>query len=118
MRYDPELASRMSESKKVGEDAIQQKLMKFDYTFERYLEELPEGHVIRYEDIVASSGKALSVIVPAARELDEPLENKNLNPLYDKRKVLEFGERLLASEGAYWRLYSRGDVEEIMEAVA
>jgi hypothetical protein len=88
------------------------------YSLERYLEELPEGHVIRYEDIVESRGKALSVIVPAARDLDEPLENKNLNPLYDKERILEFGERLLASEGAYWRLYSRRDVQEIMDAVA
>ena len=118
VRYDPDLASRLSESVARGDDKIQQRLMRFDYAFERYLEELPEGHVIRYEDIVASGGKALSVIVPAARDLDEPLENKNLNPLYDKRKVLEFGERLLASEGAYWRLYSRADVEHIMEAFA
>jgi len=114
VRYDPE-AARYLES---AEDSMEHTILRLHYGFERYLEELPEGHVIRYEDIVESRGKALSVIVPAAAELDEPLENKNLNPLYDKEKVLEFGERLLKSEGAYWRLYSRADIEKIMDAVA
>jgi hypothetical protein len=116
--YDPGLAHLLDENKERGADGTDQRLLRLHYGFERYLEELPEGHVIRYEDIVESRGKALSVIVPAAAELDEPLENKNLNPLYDKEKVLEFGERLLKSEGAYWRLYSRADIEKIMDAVA
>jgi hypothetical protein len=116
--YDPELSRLLDENKEKGADATDQRLLRLHYGFERYLGELPEGHVIRYEDIVESGGKALSVIVPAARDLDEPLENKNLNPLYNREKVVEFGERLLASEGAYWKLYSRSDVEEIMEAVA
>jgi hypothetical protein len=114
VRYDPE-AARYLESAK---DSVERVIRRLDYCFERYLEELPDGHVIRYEDIVESRGKALEVIVPAAKELDEPLENKNLNPLYDRAKVLEFGERLLASEGAYWRLYSKAEVEQIMEALA
>jgi hypothetical protein len=78
---------------------------------------LPESDVLRYEDICSSRGKALEVIVPAASQLDEPLENKNLNPLYQRDKVLRFGERLLESEGAYWNLYSRESVEEIMNGL-
>jgi hypothetical protein len=115
--YDPELSRQLDQNKEVGADRTDQRLLRLHYGFERYLEELPEGHVIRYEDIVESRGKALSVIVPAAEGLDEPLENKNLNPLYDRAKVLEFGERLLASDGAYWRLYSRESVKEIMNGL-
>ena len=114
VRYDAQAARYLEEAR----DSVERRIRRLNYFFRRYLEELPEGHVVRYEDIVASGGKALSVIVPAASELGEPLENKNLNPLYDREKVVEFGERLLASEGAYWRLYSRSDVEEIMEATA
>jgi hypothetical protein len=87
------------------------------YTFERYQESLPGSHIIRYEDICSSRGKALEVIVPAAGGLDEPLENKNLNPLYPRDKVLRFGEKLLESEGAYWNFYSREDVEEIINGL-
>ncbi len=56
--------------------------------------------------------------MPAANQLDEPLENKNLNPLYPRDKTLRFGERLLASEGAYWNFYTRESVEEIMNGLS
>jgi hypothetical protein len=116
-RYDPELGSRLEESKREGADRVGQRLLRFHYAFERYQQVLPESHILRYEDICSSHGKALEVIVPTARELDEPLENKNLNPLYPRDKTLRFGERLLESEGAYWNLYSREDVEEIMNGL-
>ena len=115
--YDPQLGERLGESKKEGADKIDQRLMRLHYTFERYQESLPESHIIRYEDICSSRGKALEVIVPAAGGLDEPLENKNLNPLYPRDKVVRFGEKLLESEGAYWNFYSREDVEEIIDGL-
>ena len=70
---------------------------------------------MRYEDICRSRGKALQVIVPEASGFDEPLEIKNLNPLYPRDKVLSFGQRLLESEGAYWNFYTRESVREIIE---
>ena len=115
--YDPQLGERLEENKKEGADKIDQRLMRLHYTFERYKESLPESHIIRYEDICSSRGRALEVIVPAAAELDEPLENKNMNPLYPRDKVLRFGEKLLESEGAYWSFYSREDVEEIINGL-
>jgi len=116
-RYDPELGSRLEENKREGADRVGQRLLRLHYTFERYQQVLPENHILRYEDICSSHGKALEVIVPTARELDEPLENKNLNPLYPRDKTLRFGERLLESEGAYWNFYSREDAEEIMNGL-
>jgi hypothetical protein len=115
--YDPQLGERLGESRKEGADKIDQRLMRLHYTFERYQESLPRSHIIRYEDICSSRGKALEVIVPAAGGLDEPLENKNLNPLYPRDKVFRFGEKLLESEGAYWNFYSREDVEEIINGL-
>lgn len=117
-RYDPELNTRLQESKREGTGRIGQQLLKLHLTYERYQHMLPESHILRYEDICDSRGKALGVIVPAARELDEPLENKNLNPLYERDKVLRFGEALLASEGAYWNLYTRESVKEIMNGLS
>jgi hypothetical protein len=115
--YDPQLGKRLDENKKEGADKIGQRLLRFHHAFERYQRSLPESHIIRYEDICSSRGKALKVIVPSAGQLDEPLENKNLNPLYPRDKVFRFGERLLESEGAYWNFYSREDVEEIMNGL-
>jgi hypothetical protein len=93
-------------------------LMMLDWACERYKQYLPEDHIVRYEDIIASRGKALSAIVPSASELDEPMESKNLNPLYDREIMLEVGERLLESEGAYWHFYTRESVEDLLNEIS
>jgi hypothetical protein len=49
--------------------------------------------------------------------LDEPLESRNLNKLYDRDEMLRVGERLLGSEGAYWHFYTKESVEELLDQV-
>jgi len=117
-RYDEGFRRYMEESKGEDRDKIDRWLRRTHYIFDRYRRELPRDHIIRYEDIVSSGGRALEVIVPAARELDEPLRSKNLNPLYDRDKIVPYGERLLESEGAYWDFYSRESVEEMLNGFA
>ena len=56
-------------------------------------------------------------VVPSACLLDEPLESHNLNPFYDRDDMLRIGERLLASDGAYWRFYTKESVEGLLAAV-
>ena len=99
------------------EDRTDRQLHLLSWYFERFERELPEGHVVRYERITASGGKALSAITSAALDLDEPLESRNLNPAYDRDNMLRVGERLLGSEGAYWRFYSHESVEELLNRV-
>ena len=55
-------------------------------------EHLPPENVIRYEDLVSSGGKALSIITSSANRLEEPLESRNFNPLYDREDMLRIGE--------------------------
>ena len=117
-RYDEGFRRYMHEGGVESRDKLDRWLLKTHYIFERYRRELPRDHIIRYEDIVVSGGKALEVIIPAARELDEPLRSKNLNPLYDRDDILPYAQRLLESEGAYWDFYSRNDVEEILDGLA
>ena len=117
VKYDESLNARMQKKKSEGADVIDKWLLRMHSNFERYETSLPRENIIRYEDICESKGKALSVIVPAAAGLDEPLENKNLNPLYKRDKILRYGERLLESEGAYWSFYTRESVEEIMNGL-
>jgi hypothetical protein len=113
--YDADLNERMEKKKAEGADVIDKWLLRMHSNFERYAESLAPENIIRYEDICESNGRALSVIVPAAAGLDEPLENKN--PLYKRDKILRYGERMLQSEGAYWNFYTRESVEEIMDGL-
>jgi len=115
--YDADLGERMGKKKSEGADVIDKWLLRMHSNFERFQQALPPENIIRYEDICESNGRALSVIVPAAAELDEPLENKNKNPLYKRDKILRYGERMLQSEGAYWNFYTRESVEEIMNGL-
>lgn len=109
--YNREMAS-------LSGDELERQLHKLSWAFERYKRCLPGKHIIRYEDVVESSGRELSAIVPTARELDEPLSSRNLNPLYDRRYMMEVGERLLESGGAYWHFYSRNEIEELLELIS
>ena len=112
-RYHPELSARLN----LIRNPVHRLLARFDYFFERYATYLPPENVVRYEDIVSSSGKALEVVVPFASRLDERLKSQNLNPLYDRDEMLRLGERFLASEGAYWQFYSPESVERMMAAL-
>jgi hypothetical protein len=93
-------------------------LKMLDWACGMYRREFPEENIVRYEDIIDSRGKALSAVVPAAEELDEPLESKNLNPIYDRRMMVKIGERLLRSEGAYWHFYTRESVEDLLAEIS
>lgn len=97
VRYDEGLVRHLS---RTGEP-LEKRFLRLDYFFRRFQQELPVSHILRYEDIVSSGGQALKVIVPAARELDEPLQSRNANSLYDRDFMLRCGKRLLKSEGAY-----------------
>lgn len=110
VKYDEGLVRHLAGSK----DPLESNFLRLDYFFRRFQQELPVDHVLRYEDIVNSGGRALEVVVPDAGKLDEPLKSRNVNSLYDRDFMLRVGERLLESEGAYWDFYSRESVEELL----
>jgi hypothetical protein len=99
------------------EDRVGRQLRLLSWWYGRFYGTLDKEHIIRYEDVVGSGGRALSVVVPSAKLLNEPLESRNLNPLYDRDDMLRIGERLLASEEAYWRFYRRESVENLLAAL-
>ena len=109
-RYDEGLKEELEA---IG-DRGERQLHLLDWWFRRFRDNLPGHGIIRYEDIIGSSGRALSVINPSAGLLHDPLESKNLNPLYDRGEALSVARRLLESEGAYWDFYSRQDVEDLL----
>ncbi|MBW4548794.1 MAG: hypothetical protein KME25_30970 [Symplocastrum torsivum CPER-KK1] len=96
-------------------DTIDKQIYILSWFYDKYKTCLPEPSILRYEDVIASGGKALNAIHPQIHTLNEPLENKNLNKLYDRELMLVLGERLLNSEGAFWDFYSRESVEILLK---
>lgn len=109
-RLDPDLKAKLAA---IDDDLDRQIYLLgwFHGQFHRYL---PDQSIIRYESVVESGGRALSVVRPDAKDLSEPLESRNMSKLYDYESMLRIGERLLDSEGAYWEFYTRESVERLL----
>ena len=66
---------------------------------------------------VATGGRVLERVIPQAAWLNERLESKNKNPLYDHETFESLGRRLLAVDGAFWKFYPRESVEQLLDCV-
>ncbi len=111
-KWDAMLARNLAQQP----DRIARQLYLLSWYYEKYHRYLPTNVILRYEDIIASGGQTLSMITPKASQLNESLENKNLNQLYDRELMLVLGERLLKSEGAFWEFYTKESVSSILDA--
>ena len=88
-------------------DRVGRQLAMLAWSFEQYARHLPAERVIRYEDLIASRGRALAGIDPEAQTLWEPLEDRNTSPLYRGCDVAGLAARLIDSDGPQWDFYSR-----------
>jgi hypothetical protein len=109
--FDKELgASLMSEP-----DRLERQIVIMRWYFERFSRVLPRDQVIKYEDVIATKGRALSGIDPAADSLATPLSSRNSNHLYDASLVERLAKRLLEEDAIYDSFYSRQDLEEVRD---
>ena len=99
------------------DDTLDRQISMLGWFWQQFHRHLLKHAIIEYETLVASGGRALSVINPAAGRLDEPLQSRNSNPLYDREDMLRIGERLLKSEGAYWESYPRESVALLLAEI-
>jgi len=95
-------------------DRTERQIQLLSWFFERYRRVLPEASILRYEDVISSRGRALSVITPQASCFDVALENKNQNTVYDRELMQVLGKRLLETEGPYWTFYTKESVEQLL----
>lgn len=94
-------------------DRLGRQLIILRWYYSRYARLLPRDHVIRYEELVASGGRALSVIDPDAAGLHEPLESHNTNTLYDARLVRHLAGRLRDDPSIYDAFYEQKEIEDL-----
>lgn len=97
-------------------DRLGRQLIILKWYYSRYATLLPLDHVIRYEELVSSGGRALAVIDPDAAALAEPLESRNTSKLYDAGLVRRLADPLLDDESIYGGFYCAADVEQLCAA--
>lgn len=75
---------------------------------------LPKDHILRYEDLIGSNGQLLKKITAAEVKFENDLQSRNHSKLYDHDQIIQLAEKLLKSEGNYWKYYSKADVEKLL----
>lgn len=96
------------------DDRTERQFYILEWFFERLTSVLGRELIVRYEDTISTGGRALEIVTPGARLLDEPLASKNKNSAYDPAQTLALGEKLLGRNGAFWDFYTRESVEEML----
>jgi hypothetical protein len=107
--FDDDLRRRLD----AEPDRLGRQLVMLSWSFGQYARHLPAERVIRYEDLVATGGRALVGVAPAADRLSESLHSRNANPLYGRVAVESIVERLLASPGPQWDFYPHDAVRDL-----
>lgn len=107
--FSPDLARRLA-----VDDRRERQLRLLDWWFEQLTTHLPPEHVLRYEDVVATDGRALEVVVTGAKDLDEDLSSRNANEAYATVDIDELVDAVLArDDAAWWAHYGRDEVEAL-----
>lgn len=110
----PEIAPLIAARLEEIDDRLERQLALLDWFFQSYASALPRERVIRYEDIIATGGAALSPIAASAGELSAALESRNDADVYDRSHMREAGRRLLDEDGAQWDFYTRAEVAALL----
>lgn len=104
--FDADLRETLSKI----ESVFDRQLYILNWFFTKFDQNLPPEQIIRYEHVINTNGQCLEVISPAANSIQAGLKSLNKNPLYKQEQFSKIAERLLKSEGTYWKYYSREDV--------
>ncbi|MCG8604245.1 sulfotransferase [bacterium] len=98
-------------------DKFDRQLYLLSWFYEKYDALLPKEAILRYEKMISSGGRSLEAITEKADNLHENLESRNENRLYDRELMDVLGEKLLLSDGFYWKFYTRESVEVLLSDV-
>jgi hypothetical protein len=98
------------------DDVFDRQIYLLDWFFGQFEQHLRPSRTVRYEDIIASDGKALSVIHPAAADIQTSLNSRNQATVYDMELMKVLRDRLLEADGSYWSFYRREDVVSLISA--
>ncbi len=108
-RFDPGLAGVLA----AEPNPLRRQVAILDWFFQQFATHLPQGRIIRYEEVVATGGVALHRALGVAAPPTEALASRNANPLYSADAVAELLKALAAGRRAWAGLYSLADCEQL-----
>lgn len=109
--FDPQLKQALSNVS----DSFTRQLELLNWYYRIYLQYLPKTNILRYEDIIFSSGANLAPIVPGVGEISYRLQSKNHNALYDPEVMRKGLESLLNEPDHYcWKFYREPELPGVV----
>lgn len=113
-QFDPGLRQALD----CDSETLARQLTIINWFFARYGDELAAERILRYEDLVASGGKALFGMLGHPMAQPVSLASRNDHAVYRDADVDRLLAALLGSSGAWTRFYSRADCEAVAEGLA
>ena len=113
-QFDPGLQKALD----CDSDTLARQLTIINWFFAQYGDELAAERTLRYEELVASGGKALSRMLGHPKAGWVPLTSRNDHAVYRDADIDRLLAALLDGSGAWTRFYSRADCEAVAERLA
>lgn len=113
-QFDPDLRTALD----CDSDTLARQLTIINWFFAHYGDGLATERILRYEELVASGGKALFGMLGHRQAKRVSLTSRNDHALYRDADVDRLLAALLATGGAWTRFYSRADCEAVAERLA
>lgn len=94
------------------EDKIDRQIFLLGWYFQQYKLFLPRTSVIYYEELISSRGGVLEIVAATGGVINETLQSKNDNPVYDQYLRAELIDRLRSTDESWggWGFYSKKEV--------
>jgi len=105
--FDTKLRLQLNEL----ETNIDRQLCILKWFYQQFSENVEQGHIIRYEDIVDTNGNELSSLVDQSLHFSSQLENQNVSKLYRDLDINYLLDRLVKEETIFTDFYK---VEEVV----
>lgn len=113
-QFDPGLQKALD----CDPDTLSRQLTIINWFFAHYGDELASERILRYEDLVASGGRALFGMLGHANAKAVPLTSRNDHAVYRDADIDRLLAALVHRGGAWTRFYSRADCEAVAEGLA
>lgn len=113
-QYDSNLRNVLDRT----EDVLRRQLVVLNWFFERYAGNLPDGRILRYEDLIASGGRSLFRLLDRSGAPAVPLASRNDHAVYRGAGVDKLLAALVKTGGAWTRFYDRVDCRKAADRLA
>ena len=112
-KMNPELKRRLD----AEQDVLGRQLVLLDFFYQCYAD-CSSTTIVRYEDVVATSGRILATLNRRACYFNVPLSSRNTREIRPTENVFRISERLLNSSNSCWLFYSQDDVCELLKPIS